>query len=139
MTEGAEKIPENAEMTRREEPTRAPTPDKFDRSTRARPSSAHSREIGVAKWKGNASENPYPFTEEEATPITPRSEQQNIHRQESGGGNRRRSSSNNNDKHQLRTDSSSKYGTRKKEKKKEGKRERTIRDYNKYVAHEERR
>jgi hypothetical protein len=51
------KKPENKDLTRKEEPTAAPTPDKLDRAAR-----------GPEK-------GPYPLTEEEATPNTPRSEQ----------------------------------------------------------------
>jgi hypothetical protein len=51
-------VPENHQMNRREEPTKAPTPDKMDRST-----------------KGREERKPYPLTEEEATPNTPMSQQ----------------------------------------------------------------
>jgi hypothetical protein len=51
------KKPENKDLTRKEEPTIAPTPDKLDRAART------------------PDKGPYPLTEEEATPSTPRSEQ----------------------------------------------------------------
>jgi hypothetical protein len=47
---------ENKDMLRKEEPTVAPTPDKFDRSL-----------------KDKNDDKPYPLTEEEATPNTPSS------------------------------------------------------------------
>ena len=53
---------ENSKMTRKEEPTLAPTPDKLDRSQRA--PGRGERESN----KENASKKPYPLTEEEATP-----------------------------------------------------------------------
>ncbi len=52
-----ENKPENKDLTRKEEPTTAPTPDKLDRAART------------------PDKGPYPLTEEEATPSTPRSEQ----------------------------------------------------------------
>jgi len=52
--------PENKDLTRKEEPIVAPTPDKLDRATRT------------------PDKGPYPLTEEEATPSTPRSEQESI-------------------------------------------------------------
>jgi hypothetical protein len=55
--------PENKDMTRKEEPTGAPTPDKLDRSL---------REDGN---KTDGEVKPYPLTEEEATPNTPKSEE----------------------------------------------------------------
>jgi hypothetical protein len=51
-------------MTRNEEPTRAPTPDKLDRSSRDK-----------ANKTGDGEVKPYPLTEEEATPNTPHSEE----------------------------------------------------------------
>ena len=51
------KKPENEHMNRREEPTKAPTPDKLDRS-----------------MKVDGDSKPYPLTEEEATPNTPKSQ-----------------------------------------------------------------
>ena len=57
---------DNAGLTRKEEQTKAPTPDKFDRSTRKN----HANPL-VGKKR-----NPYPLTEEEATPSTPKSSQQ---------------------------------------------------------------
>jgi len=56
----------NGGLTRSEEQTKAPTPDKFDRST---------RENHVNPFAGKR-QNPYPLTEEEATPTTPKSSQQ---------------------------------------------------------------
>jgi hypothetical protein len=53
-----DEVPENHQMNRREEPTKAPTPDKMDRSMKARKDG-----------------KPYPLTEEEATPNTPMSQQ----------------------------------------------------------------
>lgn len=50
----------NEDMARREEPTKALTPDKLDRSVRPRDQ--------------KSSKKPYPLTEEEATPSTPSSE-----------------------------------------------------------------
>ncbi len=55
------KKPENKHMNRKEEPTKAPTPDKLDRSM---------------KEKGDP--KPYPLTEEEATPNTPESQRRQI-------------------------------------------------------------
>jgi len=49
--------PGNEHMNRKEEPTKAPTPDKLDRS-----------------MKDHKDRKPYPLTEEEATPNTPKSE-----------------------------------------------------------------
>ncbi len=49
--------PENEHMNRKEEPTKAPTPDKLDRS-----------------MKGAKDRKPYPLTEEEATPNIPGSQ-----------------------------------------------------------------
>ena len=57
------KAPLNRDMTRKEEPTVAPTPDKLDRSLR-----------GPKNKTADNDTNPYPLTEEEATPNTPRSE-----------------------------------------------------------------
>jgi hypothetical protein len=56
--------PSNKHMARKEEPTKAPTPDKLDRSPRDKKNKTPEGEI-----------KPYPLTEEEATPNTPRSEQ----------------------------------------------------------------
>ena len=50
-------------MTRKEEPTVAPTPDKLDRSLRSPKNETTGNDV-----------NPYPLTEEEATPNTPMSE-----------------------------------------------------------------
>jgi hypothetical protein len=55
-------LKDNEEMARKEEPTRAPTPDKLDRSARSVKTSVGKRP------------KPYPLTEEEATPNTPDSE-----------------------------------------------------------------
>jgi hypothetical protein len=55
---------ENRNMTRKEEPTKATTPDKIDRSL-------HDDEVRT----GDGDMNPYPLTEEEPTPNTPKSEQ----------------------------------------------------------------
>jgi len=55
---------ENKDMRRKEEPTKAVTPDKLDRSLR-------DEEIRT----GDGHVKPYPLTEEEATPNTPRSEE----------------------------------------------------------------
>jgi hypothetical protein len=52
---------DNKDMARREEPTKAPTPDKLDRSLRE-------------KWRAK----PYPLTEEEATPNTPATERADL-------------------------------------------------------------
>ncbi|MFI5420866.1 MAG: hypothetical protein ACHQ1H_07850 [Nitrososphaerales archaeon] len=54
----------NDEMTRKEESTKAPTPDKLDRSSVEREADANT-----GKKKSQ-----YPLTEEEATPTTPKSE-----------------------------------------------------------------
>jgi hypothetical protein len=56
--------PENKDMTRKEELTKAPTPDKLDRSMRDQ-----SNKTGDGDMK------PYPLTEEEATPNTPKSDE----------------------------------------------------------------
>jgi hypothetical protein len=56
--------PENKDMTRKEEPTKAVTPDKLDRSLR-------DEEMKT----GDGHLKPYPLTEEEATPNIPRSEE----------------------------------------------------------------
>jgi hypothetical protein len=58
---------ENEDMVRKEEKTKAPTPDKLDRSPRERPNKIMDRLGKKAK--------PYPLTEEEATPNAPLSEQ----------------------------------------------------------------
>lgn len=50
------KTPRNEHMNRKEEPTKALTPDKLDRS-----------------MKENSNSKPYPLTEEEDTPNTPKS------------------------------------------------------------------
>jgi hypothetical protein len=49
--------PENEHMNRQEESTKAPTPDKLDRTMKEKNDS-----------------KPYPLTEEEATPNTPKSQ-----------------------------------------------------------------
>jgi hypothetical protein len=54
----------NDEMTRKEEHTKAPTPDKLDRSSVEREANANT----------DKKKSPYPLTEEEATPTTPKSE-----------------------------------------------------------------
>ncbi|MGH2637739.1 MAG: hypothetical protein ACRDF4_00390 [Rhabdochlamydiaceae bacterium] len=56
---------DNKKMTRKEEPTLAPTPDKLDRAAKE-PASIFRKQR----------EKPYPLTEEEATPSTPKSEEQ---------------------------------------------------------------
>jgi hypothetical protein len=60
---------ENADMVRGEEKTKAPTPDKLDRSPREKPDKLSDR-LG-------RKQKPYPLTEEEATPNSPSSEQKN--------------------------------------------------------------
>ena len=61
--------PENKDQTRKEEPTKAPTPDKLDRAGKEESSTNPDRE---------KDKKPYPLTEEEATPNTPKSQQQPI-------------------------------------------------------------
>jgi hypothetical protein len=56
----------NEDLTRKEENTKAPTPDKMDRSSRGKNQNPLS---GKKK-------NPYPLTEEEATPNIPKSQQE---------------------------------------------------------------
>jgi hypothetical protein len=56
---------ENKDMARKEEPTKAPTPDKLDRAMRE-----NTKKI-------SKDPKPYPLTEEEATPSTPKSERAN--------------------------------------------------------------
>lgn len=58
----ADNIPQNKDHVRKEEPTLSATPDKLDRSLRD------------SENKADGEIKPYPLTEEEATPNTPRSE-----------------------------------------------------------------
>lgn len=103
-------VPHNKGLTRKEEPTRAPTPDKLDRALRDEANK--SREDGHVK--------PYPLTEEEATPNTPQSEY-NIH--ETGRG-----------EEETRTESDHESRTYRDAVEKNNQKEGTSSDYNRLVS-----